>query len=95
MNNLTHNEQTESQASAENIFQKIHYESYDDWIANFALNLSYIWKENSAKEINIIYPIVLKELFRVIPLKNLKFYLKLLEQIKKKQKINQRDYSKK
>ena len=55
MVDLSSNEQTESQISAENIFQKIHYESYDDWIKNFALNLPYIWKENSAREIkNII-----------------------------------------
>jgi len=38
--------------SAENALYKIHYESYDDWIGNFAKNLDLISNENSAKKIN-------------------------------------------
>ena len=32
----------------ENIMKKLHYDSYDYWVQNFALNLENIWKENSA-----------------------------------------------
>ena len=35
----------------EESMKKIHYESYDQWINNFALNLEYIWKELSAAEL--------------------------------------------
>ena len=35
----------------EESMKKIHYESYDQWINNFALNLEYIWKELSATEL--------------------------------------------
>jgi len=35
----------------EESMKKIHYESYDKWINNFALNLEYIWKELSATEL--------------------------------------------
>ena len=36
------------QNSIENIMQRLHYDSYDDWITNFALNLPNIWNEKSA-----------------------------------------------
>ena len=29
--------------------QKTHYENFDEWVRNFALNLSNIWNEKSAK----------------------------------------------
>ena len=32
----------------ENVMKKLHYESYDTWVQNFALNLQDIWKEDSA-----------------------------------------------
>jgi len=35
----------------EKIMKKIHYESFDDWTQNFALNLNNIWNEHSAKEL--------------------------------------------
>ncbi|SVD91147.1 uncharacterized protein METZ01_LOCUS444001, partial [marine metagenome] len=37
----------------EESMKKIHYQSYDNWICNFALNLEYIWKENSANELTL------------------------------------------
>ena len=38
-------------ASAENAMKKIHNESYDEWISNFAINLNLIENGNSAKNI--------------------------------------------
>jgi len=35
----------------EKIMKKIHYESFDEWIQNFAINLNNIWAEHSAKEL--------------------------------------------
>ena len=35
----------------EESMKKIHYESYDEWVNNFALNLEHIWNESSAKEL--------------------------------------------
>jgi len=37
-------------SSLEPIFQKMHYDkNYEDWVRNFSLNLSNIWKEKSAR----------------------------------------------
>ena len=33
----------------ENSMKKLHYESYENWVKNFALNLKNIWNESSAK----------------------------------------------
>ncbi len=38
----------------EKIMKKIHYESFDEWIKNFALNLNDIWNEYSARELDPI-----------------------------------------
>ncbi len=35
----------------EKIFEKMHYKNYEEWVINFAMNLNYIWKESSAKEL--------------------------------------------
>ncbi len=35
----------------ENSMKNLHYESYDDWINNFSLNLNNIWNESSANEL--------------------------------------------
>jgi len=43
---------TELQKSIENIMKKAQYENFDEWVTNFALNLSNIWNEKSAKELN-------------------------------------------
>ena len=37
--------------SLETIMEKIQYASYDDWVKNFALNLTNIWNESSAAEL--------------------------------------------
>lgn len=36
----------------EKIMRKIHYESFDEWVENFALNLNHIWNEKSARELD-------------------------------------------
>ena len=35
----------------EESMKRIHYDSYDEWIKNFATNLDNIWKESSAGKI--------------------------------------------
>ena len=40
------------QNSIENIMKKTHYESFDEWVQNFSLNLPNIWNESSAKDIS-------------------------------------------
>ena len=35
----------------EESMKKIHYESYEQWVNNFAINLDRIWEESSAKEL--------------------------------------------
>lgn len=37
--------------SIEESMKQIHFESYDEWVKNFAINLDNIWKESSAREI--------------------------------------------
>ena len=37
--------------SLETIMEKIQCASYDDWVKNFALNLTNIWNESSAAEL--------------------------------------------
>ncbi len=44
---------TESENQMESVMKNIHYQSYDDWIKNFALNLDNIWNGHSAKELSI------------------------------------------
>ena len=34
------------------VMNLVHYSSFDSWVKNFALNLEYIWKEDSAKNIS-------------------------------------------
>lgn len=41
-----------SKSVIEDSIEKLHYESYEDWVQNFALNLENIWKESSAKELD-------------------------------------------
>ena len=41
------------QESIENIMKKAQYESFNEWLQNFALNLPFIWKEYSAKEASL------------------------------------------
>ena len=41
------------QESIENIMKKAQYESFNEWVQNFALNLPFIWKEYSAKEASL------------------------------------------
>jgi len=40
------------QSLLENTIKKIHYNSYNEWVQNFALNLHDIWKEPSAKQLD-------------------------------------------
>jgi len=40
-----------TQPLLEESMKKIHYESYDQWVNNFAVNLDNIWTESSAKEL--------------------------------------------
>ena len=36
----------------EKTMEKLHHESFDDWVQNFAINLHYIWNEYSAGELS-------------------------------------------
>jgi hypothetical protein len=40
------------QESIEKIMKKTQYESFDEWVQNFSINLPNIWKESSAKELH-------------------------------------------
>jgi len=42
-----------SQTKIEKVMEKLHYESFDEWVQNFAINLNYIWTESSARILNI------------------------------------------
>ena len=35
----------------EESMKKIHYQSFDDWVQHFAINLENIWNESSAKDL--------------------------------------------
>ena len=45
------NQNSDLQNSVENIMKNLHYESYDEWVKNFALNLPNIWNEKSATKL--------------------------------------------
>ena len=48
----SHNTKNNSiQMLLEESMKKIHYESYEQWINNFAINLDKIWEESSAGEL--------------------------------------------
>ncbi|MFM7796380.1 MAG: 6-hydroxymethylpterin diphosphokinase MptE-like protein, partial [Candidatus Nitrosotenuis sp.] len=36
----------------ESVMEKLHYESFDSWVQNFAINLNYIWDDHSARELD-------------------------------------------
>lgn len=38
----------DAQLSIEKSMEKLHYRSFDEWVTNFALNLTHIWNESSA-----------------------------------------------
>jgi hypothetical protein len=38
-----------TQTTIEKVMEKLHYESFDDWVKNFAVNLNSIWEEPSAR----------------------------------------------
>jgi len=40
------------QDSIENVMKKIQYESFNEWVQNFSINLPHIWNESSAKEVS-------------------------------------------
>ena len=40
------------QQNIEEIMKKKQYESFNEWVTNFSLNLSDIWNEKSAKDLN-------------------------------------------
>ena len=42
----------ELQNSIEQVMKKKQYENFNEWITNFALNLSSIWNDESAKKLN-------------------------------------------
>ena len=44
-------QEKEVKISLEKVMERIHLISYDDWVKNFALNLTNIWKESSAAEL--------------------------------------------
>ena len=44
---------SQKQTSIEEIMNSIHYEAYDEWVQNFALNLSNIWSEFSARQLDL------------------------------------------
>lgn len=45
------NQNSQFKNSVEGIMKNLHYESYDEWVRNFAINLPNIWKENSASKL--------------------------------------------
>jgi hypothetical protein len=44
--------QKPSQKEIEKTMEKLHYESFDEWVQNFAINLNNIWNESSARELD-------------------------------------------
>ena len=51
LNNSHNTENNSIQMLLEESMKKIHYESYEQWINNFAINLDKIWQEPSAGEL--------------------------------------------
>lgn len=51
------------QDSIENIMKNLHYESYNEWVTNFALNLPDIWNDSSAAKLK---PNIINEDFKTI-----------------------------
>jgi len=47
----TNNDDELTNESMEDSMKKIHYQYFDQWIQNFALNLENIWNENSANDL--------------------------------------------
>jgi hypothetical protein len=47
----TNNDNELTNESMEDSVKRIHYQYYDEWIQNFALNLDNIWNEHSAKDL--------------------------------------------
>ncbi|HYL66127.1 MAG TPA: 6-hydroxymethylpterin diphosphokinase MptE-like protein [Nitrosopumilaceae archaeon] len=41
-----------TQDEIEKTMEKLHYESFDDWVQNFSINLNNIWIESSARELD-------------------------------------------
>ena len=53
LNHIFGNSITKStQDEIEKTMEKLHYESFDDWVQNFAVNLNDIWNESSARELD-------------------------------------------
>ena len=48
-NNLSPSKELKS--SIEEIMKETHYENFDEWVTNFAINLENIWDEKSAKNL--------------------------------------------
>ena len=42
----------EQQTAMEQVMKDVFYQSYDNFIQNFALNLPYIWNDPSARELD-------------------------------------------
>ena len=51
MTNSNNEKNNSIQMLLEESMKKIHYESYEQWVNNFAINLDRIWEESSAKEL--------------------------------------------
>ena len=51
MTNSNDEKNNSIQMLLEESMKKIHYESYEQWVNNFAINLDRIWEESSAKEL--------------------------------------------
>src|SRR6267143_161931 len=41
-----------TQDEIEKTMEKLHYESFDDWVQNFAVNLNNIWNESSTRDLD-------------------------------------------
>jgi hypothetical protein len=41
-----------TQTTIEKVMEKLHYESFDEWVQNFAINLNQIWEEPSARTLD-------------------------------------------
>lgn len=50
--NFVFTESPATQTTIEKVMEKLHYEQFDDWVQNFAMNLSYIWEEPSARTLD-------------------------------------------
>ncbi len=55
-----------SKKTLEDVMKNVHLTSFDDWVKNFALNLSHIWSEASANDLKKIHPVENKKNIAIV-----------------------------